>query len=68
MRDAALPVVAGLGAGLLGAYFGTRVIASFLFETTPHDPATFAVVAALVGLAAILAAWCRRREPPKSIR
>jgi predicted permease len=65
VRDAALPVVAGLGAGLLGAYLSTRVIASFLFETTPQDPATFAAVVALVGLSAILAAWIPARRAAK---
>jgi ABC-type antimicrobial peptide transport system permease subunit len=62
VRDAALPVLCGLGAGALGAYYSARVVESFLFETTPHDPATFAAVTALVGLSAILAALIPARK------
>jgi predicted permease len=62
VRDAAWPVVLGLSAGMAGAFFATRVIASFLFETTPHDPATFAAVAVLMGAAALVAAWVPARR------
>jgi len=40
----------------------TRVIASFLFQTTPHDPATFTAVAVLMGAAALVAAWVPARR------
>jgi putative ABC transport system permease protein len=62
VRDAAWPVFIGLSAGMAGAYFATRVIASFLFDTTPHDPATFAAVAVLMGGAALAAAWVPARR------
>jgi putative ABC transport system permease protein len=62
IRDAAWPVVLGLVAGLAGTYYATRIIASFLFETTPHDPATLVAVAALLGSAACLAAWLPARR------
>jgi ABC-type antimicrobial peptide transport system permease subunit len=55
-------VFIGLSAGMAGAYFATRVIASFLFDTTPHDPATFAAVAVLMGGAALAAAWVPARR------
>ena len=48
--DAAWPVGLGIALGLAGAVAVTRVIASFLFETQPTDPVTFA--AAVVALAA----------------
>ena len=45
VRDSAVPIVIGTGAGLGGAALTTRVIQSFLFETTPTDAATFTAVA-----------------------
>ncbi len=36
MRDATWPVAAGLAVGLGGACFASRLVASFLFETTPN--------------------------------
>ena len=55
-------MVAGLAAGLSLAYYATRVVESFLFQTTPHDPATFAGVALLMGTAALVAAWIPARR------
>jgi putative ABC transport system permease protein len=52
----------GLSVGIAGALYATRVVASFLFDTTPHDPATFAAVAALMGAAALVAAWVPARR------
>lgn len=62
VRDAAWPVVAGLCVGLLGAYYASRIVASFLFETTPHDPTTLASAVGLLGIAACLAAWIPARR------
>lgn len=62
IRDAAWPVVLGLVAGLAGTYYATRIIANFLFDTTPHDPATLGVVVALLGSAACVAAWLPARR------
>ncbi len=62
VRDAAWPAFLGISVGMAGAFYGTRVIASFLFETTSHDPATFAAVAVLMGGAALVAAWVPARR------
>ena len=62
VRDAAWPAFFGLFVGMAGALYGTRVVASFLFETTPTDPATFAAVAVLMGVAALVAAWVPARR------
>jgi ABC-type antimicrobial peptide transport system permease subunit len=62
VRDAAWPALLGLAAGMAGAFYATRVIASFLFETTSHDPATFGAVAFLMGAAALVAAWVPARR------
>ena len=45
-----------------GAALATRVIASFLFNTTPTDPATFAVVAIVLAVVGCLAAWVPARR------
>ncbi len=62
IRDAAWPVALGLVAGLCGTYFATRVISSFLFQTTPHDPATLVAVVILLSVTAGLAAWLPARR------
>ena len=60
--EAARPAAIGLGIGLLGAYYGTRVLRSFLFETAPTDPATFIAAASLLMSAAVIAAWLPARR------
>jgi ABC-type antimicrobial peptide transport system permease subunit len=62
LRDAVWPVAFGVVAGLAGTYFATRIVASFLFQTTPHDPGTLAAVVALLSAAACLAAWLPARR------
>lgn len=62
MRDATWPVGVGLVLGLGAAFYATRFVASFLFETTPTDPITFAAVAALLAVAATWAAWVPARR------
>jgi ABC-type antimicrobial peptide transport system permease subunit len=56
IRDTVWPLALGLAAGLAGTHDATRVIASFLFETEPHDPATLAAAVAVLGVT-VLAAW-----------
>jgi hypothetical protein len=55
VRQALAPVIAGLVAGLVAAFWLTRLLEASLFEMTPHDPATFAAVAALLLLIALAA-------------
>ncbi|HEX5216481.1 MAG TPA: ADOP family duplicated permease [Vicinamibacterales bacterium] len=62
VRDAAVPLIAGIGLGLGLAWLATGVIASFLFETTPTEPTTLAAVAATLALAGALAAWIPARR------
>ena len=62
IADAIKPVILGLAVGLAGAYYATRIIRSFLFQTTPHDPPTLLAVVALLALAACLAAWLPARR------
>ena len=73
VRDAAWPVALGIGMGLAGAVGVTRVIAGFLFETEPTDPATFATTVLLLTATALVAAWIPARraahvDPVKALR
>ena len=58
----AVPVMCGIGLGLLGSLATTRLVAEFLFETTPTDPTTFVVVLAVIVAAALMAVWVPARR------
>jgi putative ABC transport system permease protein len=73
MKDAFVPLAAGVVAGLAGAWFATRLIATFLFEMTPNDVPTFAGAAVILSLAALIAVWIPARraarvDPVASLR
>jgi len=56
LTQAAPPTLFGLGAGLMGAMVGARVLEGFLYQVNPRDPLVFACVALLLlGVAAISA-------------
>jgi putative ABC transport system permease protein len=57
VRQGSLLILSGLGIGLLGAYAASRLVASLLFGVTAKDPFTFAVVAVLLALVALLACY-----------
>ncbi|MGE3577959.1 MAG: ADOP family duplicated permease [Vicinamibacterales bacterium] len=52
----------GLGAGMLCAYGLGSVMASLLFEVTPHDPVILATVPAGLAVVALIAAWIPARR------
>jgi ABC-type antimicrobial peptide transport system permease subunit len=56
LRDAALPILAGIVFGTGAALLSTRAIESFLFQTAPTDSATLAAVAGLLAVAGGVAA------------
>jgi ABC-type antimicrobial peptide transport system permease subunit len=60
-------VLAAFGAiiGLGSAWGLTRLLQSFLFETSPHDPATFVAVPLLLLVVAALASWLPARRAAK---
>jgi ABC-type antimicrobial peptide transport system permease subunit len=53
MARALGPILAGLAAELAGALAASRLLTSLLFEVKPSDPATFALVAAMLGVVAL---------------
>ncbi len=55
-------VVVGLVLGLVGAFALTKVISSLLFGVTAKDPLTFAAVALLLALVALLACYLPARR------
>ncbi|HSQ24417.1 MAG TPA: ABC transporter permease [Pyrinomonadaceae bacterium] len=57
MRQGMSLVLVGVGIGLIGAVALTRIIASLLFDVGTRDPATFSVVAILLGAVAFIACY-----------
>jgi putative ABC transport system permease protein len=55
-------VLLGLALGLIGAYALTRLIASLLFGVTAKDPLTFAAVAVMLAVVALLACYIPARR------
>ncbi len=62
LRDSALPIAIGLVIGTGAALLATKVIQTYLFETSATDPLTLAVVAITLGLVGCLAAWIPSRR------
>ncbi len=57
LREGGVLLAMGLALGLAGAFFGARVIQGLLFGVPPHDPITFAGVAALMAAIGVGACW-----------
>jgi ABC-type antimicrobial peptide transport system permease subunit len=73
LKDSARVVIAGLAAGLVAALLLTRTLTGLLHEVTPADPITLVVVAALLGMAGMLASFVPARrasavDPLKALR
>jgi len=62
VRHALTMAIIGVGVGAIGAMALTRLLASFLFEVRPLDPATFAAAAATLTAAALLASYIPARR------
>ncbi len=65
--------IAGSILGIGGAVAATRLMSSFLFETSPLDPLTYSLVPVLFCLLAVVAAWAPARraaqvEPMAALR
>jgi predicted permease len=69
LRLAAIGLIVGVG----GAFAATRALASMLYAVTPTDPFTFAIIALVVGLVAVLASYVPARralriDPTEALR
>jgi hypothetical protein len=62
VKECALLVAAGLGIGIPLALASTRVIASQLFELSPMDPLTIALVSAALAIVAAIAGFVPARR------
>jgi putative ABC transport system permease protein len=68
-----LLTVSGLAIGVAGALALTRVLRSLLFEVSPYDPLSFAVVSLMLVAVGVLACWlptyrAMRIEPAVALR
>ena len=73
MNDGARLTAIGLSLGVLGAAGSVRLLESMLFDITPLDAATFALVVAGLGLIALAACYLPAHraatiEPAAAIR
>ena len=58
----AVPVAAGIAAGLVLALWASRLASSFMFDVKPWDPLTFTVATAALGALALLASYIPARR------
>jgi ABC-type antimicrobial peptide transport system permease subunit len=62
LREGLAPAALGIGIGIVGALFLTRMMKSLLFGITPTDVTTYVLVTGVLGLAAFAAAWVPARR------
>ena len=62
LRESTRLVVMGVVGGVAGALLATRVLKSMLYGVSATDPATFAAVAVLLALVALLASYAPARR------
>jgi putative ABC transport system permease protein len=62
IRQGMVLVVVGLACGLIAALYMTGPLRTLLFEVTPTDPATFALVAFVLAATALAACYIPARR------
>ncbi len=65
LKQGMLLVAIGVAAGLGAAFIATRLVESLLYGVSRTDPATFAMVALLLAVVALLACWIPARRATK---
>ena len=62
LRETLVTLTVGLVLGLVIALAATRALSTFLFDLTPHDPATLLLTSALLLTGAMLAGFMPARH------
>lgn len=62
LGDATVPIAAGLAVGIGGSFLASRLVAAFLFQTSPNDAMAFAAAATVLAAASLIAAWLPARK------
>ena len=62
IRQAVILVIVGIGVGLVAAFSLTRVMSSLLFGVSATDAVTFALLAVLLGVVALIATYVPARR------
>src|SRR5688500_2997644 len=57
LLEGGMLLAVGLGIGVAGALFATRLIRGLLFGVAPHDPVTLVGVAVMMGVVGLAACW-----------
>jgi len=65
VRQGMTLTVVGIGAGLIGAYFLTRLMSSLLFGVSATDPITFAAIPIIIAGVALGACFVPARRATK---
>jgi putative ABC transport system permease protein len=73
MKQGAGQLLVGLVLGLAGALAVSGLLAGFLFDVNPRDPATFGVIILILALTGLLASWIPARratrvDPAEALR
>lgn len=57
LSEGGVLLAAGLVAGVVGAFFATRLLQGLLFDVLPHDPATLISVVVTMAVIGMVACW-----------
>jgi len=57
LAEGARPLALGIGLGLVGAWFATRLVGAMLYEVAPRDPQTFVLIPLALLAVGTLASW-----------
>ncbi len=73
LAEGARPLLLGIAAGLLGAWFATRLVSAMLYDVAPRDPSTFVLLPVALLVVGGLASWlpalrATRIAPTRALR